>query len=83
MPDCRPCRNPGHLHSIVCRARATATQSISMSNGAACPPDPPNVNPAAIKDMVMGATLVRSARTPSIVDDGRIRPTLADDLQGE
>jgi len=50
---------------------------------AGCPPDPPNVNPAAVKDVVMSAIAARLARTPSIVDEGRIRPTLADDLQGE
>jgi hypothetical protein len=35
------------------------------------------------EDVLMSTITARLARTPSIVDDGQIRPALADDLQGE
>jgi hypothetical protein len=35
------------------------------------------------EDVLMSTITARLARTPSILDDGQIRPTLADDLQGE
>src|SRR5208283_2932452 len=42
-----------------------------------------DVNPAEVKDVVMSVTLDGLVRTPSIVDDRRIRRMLADDLEGE
>jgi len=34
-------------------------------------------------DVLTSTITARLARTPSIVDDGRIHPTVVDDLQGE
>jgi hypothetical protein len=63
-------------------ARPTA-DDVAKLFAAACPLDPPNANPVATKVVLTSATTARLARISSIVDDGRIRRMLADDLQGE